>query len=158
MNKKEAAKAIGHIPSGLFIVATSEGGRKEGYLASWVQQVSFDPLLISIAINKDRPGYDAIKAGKTFTVNVVGEHEMGYLKHFWSGYDPADSPFDKIENSLTESGGLVLKDAKSVLECRLKESINPGDHEIIIAEVTASYVLSEGAPIKVHTRTTGLDY
>ncbi|PIK14967.1 flavin reductase family protein [Halobacteriovorax sp. JY17] len=158
MNKKEAAKAIGHIPSGLFIVATNDGGRKDGYLASWVQQVSFEPLLISIAINKGRPGYEAIMSGKTFTVNVVGEHEMGYLKYFWSGYDPSDSPFDKIDCSLSESGGVILKDAKSVLECRLKSTVNPGDHEIIIAEVTASYTLSEGAPIKVHTRTTGLDY
>ncbi|ATH06959.1 hypothetical protein BIY24_03110 [Halobacteriovorax marinus] len=158
MNKKEAAKAIGHIPSGLFIVAVSDGGVKQGYLASWVQQVSFDPLLISIAINKSRPGYEAIMSGKTFTVNVVGEHEMGYLKHFWSGYDPADSPFDKMDCNMSEAGGVVLKDAKSVLECRVKDSIKPGDHEIIIAEVTASYTLSEGAPIKVHTRATGLDY
>ena len=158
MNKKDAAKAIGHIPSGLFIVATNVGGKKEAYLASWVQQVSFDPLLISIAISKERPGYEEILSGSLFTVNVVGEHEMSYLKYFWSGYDPSDPPFDKIEHNLTEAGGIVIKEAKSVLECRLKEKVHPGDHEIIIAEVLSSYTLNEGASIKVHTRPSGLDY
>ena len=44
----DKAQAVGHIPSGLFIVTTTDGGKKDGYLASWVQQVSFEPLVLSL--------------------------------------------------------------------------------------------------------------
>lgn len=59
MDEKEKALAVGHIPSGLFVVAIKDGENKDGYLASWVQQVSFKPLLVSLAISPSRPGYEA---------------------------------------------------------------------------------------------------
>jgi flavin reductase (DIM6/NTAB) family NADH-FMN oxidoreductase RutF len=155
---KDVAKAVGHIPSGLFIVATKNGEQLDGYLASWVQQVSFSPLMIALAINPDRPGYESIVAGKTFTVNVVGEHEMNYLKHFWSGYDPANSPFKEIEHEISENDGILIKGAKSVIECRFKDKIKPGDHELVLAEVVASHVMNDEAKPKTHIRKSGLDY
>lgn len=152
----EIAKAVGHIPSGLFVVCTKDGQQKDGYLASWVQQVSFKPLLIAVACNKDRKGYDVIRSGKTFTVNVVGDHEGNYMKHFWSGYDK--SPFEEIPHQVSENDGILIDAAKSVIECRMISKIQPGDHEIIIAEVVASHVLNEEAKPKTHIRKSGLDY
>ncbi|MCR9205062.1 MAG: flavin reductase family protein, partial [Halobacteriovoraceae bacterium] len=59
----EKATAVGHIPSGLFIVSVNKDDQKDGYLASWVQQVSFDPLIVAFTIKSDRPGYEAIVSG-----------------------------------------------------------------------------------------------
>ena len=57
ISEKEKALAVGHISSGLFIVATkNKDDLIDGYLASWVQQVSFSPLLISLAI---KPGLNS---------------------------------------------------------------------------------------------------
>ena len=73
---KEKAAPVGHIPSGLFVVTTlNEKGEKVGYLASWVQQLSFNPLRIGLAINSDRPGFDQINEGAQFAVNTVGKQE-----------------------------------------------------------------------------------
>ncbi len=156
---KKIAEAVGHIPSGLFIVcAQNESGQKDGYLASWVQQVSFKPLLVALAINPDRPGYETIKSGKAFTINIVGDHESQYMRHFWKGYAPGEGPFGEIEHEVSENGGILIKDAKSTVECKFKESIKPGDHEIVIAEVVNSYVQDSEAKSKVHLRKNGLDY
>jgi flavin reductase (DIM6/NTAB) family NADH-FMN oxidoreductase RutF len=66
------ATSVGHIPSGLFIVAVQDAQSNtiDGYLASWVQQVSFNPLIVSLAIKPGRPAYDLIKAGHTFAINI----------------------------------------------------------------------------------------
>ncbi|MFZ8934275.1 MAG: flavin reductase family protein [Bacteriovoracaceae bacterium] len=158
MSNKEIAAAVGHIPSGLFIVcAQSEDGQKDGYLASWVQQVSFNPLLVALAVNPDRPGYETIKSGRAFTVNVVGEQETSFLRHFWKGYAPGQGPFGEINHEVSENGGILIKDALSTIECTFKESIKPGDHEIVIAEVIQSYVHHDSKS-KVHLRKNGLDY
>lgn len=155
---KEETRGVGQIPSGLFIVCAKEGDVIDGYLASFVQQVSFDPLLLALAIRPGRPAYDMIKAGGTFTVNVVGEHEKGYLKHFWTGYDPEKNPFAEIPHQVGDNGAVALEGALAVIEARMVESITPGDHEVLFAEVTGSRVLAEEARPMVHLRKSGLDY
>ncbi len=155
---RDIAKAVGHIPSGLFVVTTNNGGQKDGYLASWVQQVSFSPLMIAVAIKEDRVCYEPIKEGQTFTVNIVGKHDMNYLKHFWSGYAPEDNPFSEIATKDGEHGGVILEGAKSAVECKMVSMQKPGDHTIIFAEVIGSYVNNEEAEVKTHIRKSGLDY
>ena len=98
MLQSDKAAAVGHVPSGLFIVAVSDPQSKttDGYLASWIQQVSFNPMIVALAIKPGRPAYELIKAGKTFAINVVGDHDKNYLKHFWKGYDPNNNPFHEV--------------------------------------------------------------
>lgn len=158
MDDREKALAVGHIPSGLFVVCTKDGEQKEGYLASWVQQVSFSPLMIAVACKEGRPGYERIMAGEVFTVNIVGKHHMDYLKHFWSGYGPEDNPFGEIEHTISENGGIIFSEAKSCVECRMVSKQTPGDHDIVFAEVIGSYELNPAADVKVHIRKSGMDY
>lgn len=157
---KNKANAVGHIPSGLFIVTAQHGGTNtiDGFLASWVQQVSFEPLLVSLCIKSGRPVYDAIKSGALFTINVVGKHDGTYLKHFWQGFDSNKNVFNAIEHEVRGDGAVLITQAKSSIVCRLKSSSQPGDHEVIIAEVVDSIVHDEDAKPQVHIRKSGLDY
>lgn len=158
MLHSETATTVGHIPSGLFIVAVTSGGHTDGYLASWVQQVSFEPLIISLAIKPGRPAYDLIKSGHPFAVNIIGDHDKSYLKHFWKGYDPDNNPFNELPHHVGEFGGVILDQAKSSIECQMISSSNPGDHEIVFAKVLSSHVMNEEAKPLVHIRKSGKDY
>ena len=157
---KEQAVAVGQIPSGLFIVCATdkENSNADGYLASWIQQVSFEPLLLCLAIKPGRPAYELIKSGNPFSINIVGDHESSYLKHFWKGYDPEFNPFSEIDHVLSDNNTINFKDAKAVIECRFVSSTQPGDHELVIAEVVNSVINNEVAKPKVHLRKNGLDY
>lgn len=152
--------AVGHIPSGLFIVVVKDQNSQiiDGYLASWVQQVSFTPMMISIAIKPGRPAYDLIKKGNVFSINVVGEHEKSFLKYFWKGYDPENNPFNELKTIISELGSVILLDAKSTMECKMIGSYVPGDHEVIFAEVVASHVHEESTKPLVHLRKSGANY
>ena len=155
---KEESVGVGQIPSGLFIVCAQKNGEIDGYLASFVQQVSFDPLLLCLAVRPGRPAYDLIKGGETFSINVVGDHDSKYMKHFWSGYDPQKNPFAEIPHRIEASGAVTIEAAKAVVEARLVQSAQPGDHEVVFAEVLGSRILhDEGKPL-VHLRKSGLDY
>ena len=154
------AEAVGHIPSGLFIVCaqTQKDEVIDGYLASWIQQVSFAPLLLTLAIKPGRPVFDLIMLGQVFTINVVGDHDRSYLKHFWKGHSPDANPFADIPHFTTEQGGVALKDAKSYIDCKMKDKISPGDHHLVIAQVLASETLDDKARSVTHVRKTGLIY
>ena len=98
----EKSKPVGRIPSGLFIVTAILDDQEDGFLASWIQQASFTPLLLSVAMKPGRPCYDAVKAHGRFVVNIVDEANKGLLKNFWKGYSPDESPFADLEHEVVE--------------------------------------------------------
>jgi flavin reductase (DIM6/NTAB) family NADH-FMN oxidoreductase RutF len=156
----DKADAVGHIPSGLFIVAVQDQttGMIDGFLASFIQQISFNPMMVSLAIKPGRPAYELIKSGRKFAINVIGDHDKSYLKHFWKGYDPAQNPFKELPHEIGQNGGIILTQAKSAIECEMTEGCKPGDHEVIFARVLASYGMATEAKPLVHVRKSGSDY
>lgn len=161
MFTQDIATAVGKIPSGLFIVCAKQGDQMDGFLGSWIQQVSFQPLLVSLCLKPGRPVYEAIMNQAIFSINIVGEHKKDLLKPFWSGYDPQKNPFSQLAYQVSEQGALLLEDAYAVIECKKAQSLQPGDHELVIAEVLGSYTRADIATsVKpmVHVRKTGSSY
>ena len=158
--QSDKAVAVGLIPSGLFIVTVRDQSTQliDGYLASVVQQISCNPLIVSLAIKPGRPAYDLIKAGNPFVINIVGDHDKAYLKHFWKGYDPAQNPFSEIPHHDGEFGGVILDQAKAAIECVITSFTKPGDHEVVFAEVKASHIMNTESKPMVHIRKSGADY
>jgi flavin reductase (DIM6/NTAB) family NADH-FMN oxidoreductase RutF len=153
----EPAAAVGKIPSGLFVVTACEGDRKEGYLGSWIQQASFSPLLLNLAIRPGRPCYDLIHATRRLCINVVGHKNGGLMKPFWSPSPDVDA-FAGLEWSRTGRGNIAMGLALAYLECELRSSVTPGDHEILFVEVVGGKVLqAEDKPL-AHVRKSGLGY
>ena len=151
-------EALGKVASGLFVVTASENGQQDGYLASFIQQISFEPMLISSAVKPGRPAYDIMKSKGKFTINIVGSDNNGVMKPFWSGYSPETNPFENLKTEVSESGELLLLDCAAALECVVKEWAQPGDHELAIAEVTAEHIFKADDKPLTHIRKSGLKY
>src|SRR3954463_16491360 len=83
---KALAAAVGRIPSGLFVVTARNGSAETGMLASWVQQCSFEPLQVSVAIRPGRPLVAWLTPGAAFTVNVLERGQTDLLVHFGKGF------------------------------------------------------------------------
>lgn len=149
---------VGKIPSGLFIITVTDGESKEGFLASWIQQVSFDPLMISIAIEPERPVLERIREVDCFCVNIVGHQNNGLLKPFWGGAREGVNPLDAVETLVTPRGNVLLNDSMASLECELRDTFTAGDHVIVIGEVVETHLLKPEDKPMTHVRKTGASY
>jgi flavin reductase (DIM6/NTAB) family NADH-FMN oxidoreductase RutF len=152
------AKAIGRIPSGVYILTTRHGGRDEVMMASWVQQAAFEPVSISVAVHKDRPIRQTLLAARRFALAVLPQDDTSLMKKYARGVPPGEDPFAGIE-VLTTPGGLhVPAGGIAWLECELSHVCDfAADHEIHVARVTAGQVLREGKSF-MHLRGSGLHY
>jgi flavin reductase (DIM6/NTAB) family NADH-FMN oxidoreductase RutF len=149
---------VGKIPSGLFIVTTVQGGRREGFLASWVQQASFEPLVISLALKANRPFSDFLLETGRFCVNIVGHANNGVMKPFWGKYEPGADPFADLKVEMSPRGNLLLPDTIAALECELRGSAQPGDHRIVFGEVVESRMFKAEDKPMTHVRKSGSGY
>jgi flavin reductase (DIM6/NTAB) family NADH-FMN oxidoreductase RutF len=157
-NDAEAlAAALGRIPSGLFVLTARDGTRETGMLASWVQQCSFDPPQVSVAVRKGRDVLDWLRDGAAFVVNVVPEGGKALVAHFGKGFGPDEPAFEGL--AVRRDGEIppVLLSAHAYLACRVVSRADAGDHVLVIGRVERGAVLNQGGPI-VHVRKNGLKY
>ncbi len=155
--RKHLASALGRVASGLFIVTARRQEAETGMLASWVQQCSFEPPLVSLAVQRGREIASWLTDGSWVTLNILDDTQTDMIVHFGRGFGPGQPAFEGLDVERADSGGPILSEALAYLECRIVNRMATGDHDLFIAECVRGQLLSEGHPM-VHVRKSGLHY
>src|SRR6516165_9402873 len=95
--EKQLAAALGRIPSGVFIVTARREGQETGMLASWIQQCSFVPPMLSLALKQGRFLAAWLTDGAAFTVNILERDQTDMIAHFGRGFAPDEPAFTGLE-------------------------------------------------------------
>lgn len=156
--KQTAGKAMGRIPSGVFILSASHRGEATAMMASWVQQCAFEPPAVTVALAKGRAIGELIKGSGRFALSVVGEEDTSLMKRYARGVKEGEDPFAGVETFPSPEGIPVLGAAIAWLECRVVQTCDfAGDHELLVAEVSAGDVRKQGKAF-THQRGSGFHY
>jgi flavin reductase (DIM6/NTAB) family NADH-FMN oxidoreductase RutF len=142
---------------GLYVVGVAHEGRRDGFTAGWITQVSFQPLLLALSINPTHASYPLLVGGGGFTVNVLRRGQFELARHFGtlSGRDT-----DKLAGQRWApgpGGAPILLDAAACLECRVSARHSVGDHELVVGQVTGGRVLDTQAAPMTYAETGNLD-
>ncbi|MDP6538057.1 MAG: flavin reductase family protein [Planctomycetota bacterium] len=151
------ARALGRVPSGLFIVTSLLDGRPVGFVGSFVAQTGLAPPTICVAIAKGRDHLLAIRQQQGFVVSVLDPQSQGAMGAFFKRREDGSSPFDELSVRPAPSGPPIVTEALAWLDCRLASEHATGDHVVCFGEVEAGDCLREGDP-SVHLRADGLSY
>ncbi len=154
---KSLGSALGRIPSGVFIVTAAKDGVETGMLASWVQQCSFTPPLITFVVQRGRPISTFLSKDEAFTLNILEANQTDMIAHFGKGFALTDNAFQELEIQRAVPNGPILNEALAYLFGKVLTTMPVGDHDLYVAEVTAGKLLDEGQPM-VHIRKNGFHY
>lgn len=158
MSTKAYDPVLGRVPSGIFILTVGSGQRSTGMLASWVMQAGFEPPTISVAVKLSRYVCDWITAGQPFVLNLVGEGQKDFLKHFGKGFEPGAPAFEGLNITHCARGVPILSDAIGHLECEPAGHVDSPDHRIFLAKVVRGRLKESEAKPMVHIRKSGASY
>lgn len=157
-SKLSIGKALGRVPSGLFVLTSKYNDKASAMLASWVQQAAFEPPAVSVAVARQRWISDLIRRSGRMALSIIPKDDTALMKHYARGLSETDDPFDGVRTMDAPSGVPVLADAVAFLDCRLVQTVDFGaDHEMFLAEITAGDVLREGQAF-THQRGNGFHY
>ena len=138
MDQQAKRDALCLIPYGLYAVTCDDGSQRTAFTASWLTQCSFEPPLVAMAVRRDSLPSHLIHAAGSFAINFVGPERMDLLKLL---VKPASQVGDKLAGYPTqpgETGAPLLDCAVAWLECKVSETVTPGDHTLVIGEVVAA--------------------
>jgi flavin reductase (DIM6/NTAB) family NADH-FMN oxidoreductase RutF len=149
---------LGRVPSGIFILTVGTGNRATGMLASWVQQAGFEPPMISLAVKLGRFVCEWLTEGQPFVLNLVGESQSAFLKHFSRGFEPNEPAFEGVPITHCRRGVPILSDALGHLECEPVRHVDSGDHRVFLANVVRGRLNQIHSRPMVHIRKSGAKY
>lgn len=144
MRKKEfkGSVILNPVPV-VMITCRNKEGKDNVFTVAWTGTVCTKPPMLSISIRPSRLSYEYIKETMEFTVNLP--HRRQVRETDYCGVRSGRA-VDKIKemNFVMKEGTHVdvpyIEDCPINIECRVKEIIPLGTHDLFIAEVLGSHV------------------
>jgi flavin reductase (DIM6/NTAB) family NADH-FMN oxidoreductase RutF len=134
--------------SGVTIVTVASDAGPHGMTATSFAAVSLDPPLVLVCLEKGSRTRSLIWENGTFAINVLGVDQKEVSREFATR---GDKSFDDLPHHLGETKAPLLDGSVASVECRSKEWIDAGDHDVVIAEVLACEI-GTGDPLIYYER------
>jgi flavin reductase (DIM6/NTAB) family NADH-FMN oxidoreductase RutF len=148
--KEEWIQALGTMTYGIYVLTTCYKEEINGMIASWVSQVSYDPLLIMVAVHTNRYSHHLIEKSGCLALNVLAREQGDLLQRFKEP-DPK-AKFSSLQWNRGTTGSPVLEDCIAYFEGKIVDRFSPGNHTLFVAEVVDAKVMATGQPL------SSLDY
>lgn len=157
MTKRNFSEVLAKIPYGVSVVTMGRGGAKveNGLTISWLSQVSFDPPMLMVAVDKLHYSVDLLRSTKNFCVNLLGEDQGALAGRFARQATTGDDKLAEVAQRPADSGAAILTDAIAYFDCEVSSMVEAGDHLLVIGTVEDAGVLGDGTPM---TSASGLRY
>ena len=143
--KEAILENMAHMTYGIYVLTTRFEGTINGMIASWVSQVSYDPPLIMAAVHPNRYSHDLLVKSGHFALHIISRERKDFLARFKGPV--AGEKFVSIAWSDGVTGCPILADCIGCVECRIIQSLAPGNHTLFLGEVVNAVFNAEKTPL-----------
>ncbi len=146
MSNDPIKDALQMMPYGFYSITSREGDAVNAMVANWIMQVSFEPRLVAMAIQKKSYSFGLIQKEGVFAVNIFNKQDAEVLKLFTKGR--AKNPEKMKGVNFTpgpQTGCPILEGAAAYLECEvIAIHDDGGDHNLVVGKVINADVFKPG--------------
>ena len=152
--RRKIGAALAKVASGIYVATARVDDELVGMLCSFVEQCSFEPPMISLAVGTDRAILQALDGHSLFGLHILSKENNALMKAFSR---PGDS-FEGLE--LVENLFEIpqIADAYAFLACKVAGRLVCGDHILYTAEVFDGELQHPGQEPMVRIRANGFKY
>lgn len=139
-------KALFNIGYGLYVLTARDGDTDNGCIINTVMQVTSNPVLIAIGVNKQNLTHDMILKTKEFGISILTKNTpFEVLQHFGYQSGRVVNKFDSFDTKARSEDGIVYLSEylNSYLSCKVVEAIDFGSHTIFKAEVLDTKAITD---------------
>ena len=135
------------MPSGLYVVgSTDRAARRNGMTLNWASQVSFEPKLLGIAVEREAFTHELISASGVYALCLIDREDRAIVRKFTK---PVDIDLDaKTLNGFAyldgpATGAPVLAQSVAYLECEVRQPVEVGNHTLFLGEIVNAAFLAD---------------
>lgn len=147
-------KVTWKIPNALVLIGSASGEEWNGMTASWITQVSMEPVLIGVGVDNTAVTHRLISEGGSFSVNLWSSEDTRVFVKFSK---PAERDGDTLNGRPVHtgvSGAPIFDEALAWMDCEVRQSLDLGTHTFFVGEIVDAGVNDEETPAAAlsHTR------
>ena len=145
LDDKLVNKVAWKIPNALALIGSRAGDERNAMTASWITQLSMEPVLIGVSIDNTAVTHRLIAEGSSFTVNLWdAEETQVFVKFSKPAVDDGVTLNGRAVRTAT-TGAPVFEEAVAWIDCEVRHQIDLGTHTLFVGEVVDVAVRDDAA-------------
>jgi flavin reductase (DIM6/NTAB) family NADH-FMN oxidoreductase RutF len=143
MDPELVNKVTWKIPNALALIGSASGEEWNGMTASWITQVSMEPVLIGVGVDNKAVTHRLISAGGSFSVNLWSADDTRVFVKFSK---PAERDGDTLNGRPVhpgKTGAPVFDEAVAWMDCEVRQAIDLGTHTFFVGELVDAGINDE---------------
>ena len=128
-------KVTWKIPNALALIGSASGEEWNAMTASWITQLSMEPVLIGVGIDNRAVTHRLVSEGGSFSVNLWSPEDTRAFVKFSK---PATRDRNKLNDRVTRiatTGAPIFENALAWMDCEVRRTINFGTHTLFVGEI-----------------------
>ncbi|HSS10377.1 MAG TPA: flavin reductase family protein [Acidimicrobiales bacterium] len=139
------------MPSGLYVIGSRSGDRRNLMTLNWASQLSFEPKLVGISVEQTAVTHRLISEGRAFSLCLIDREDRAIVRKFVKPVD-ADLAAATLNGFPFRDGQVtgvpILTQAVAWMETQVRDQVPCGNHTLFIAEVVdCGFQKAEDTPV-----------
>jgi flavin reductase (DIM6/NTAB) family NADH-FMN oxidoreductase RutF len=138
------------MPSGLYVVGSRAGERRNGMTTNWATQLSFDPKLVGVSVEREAFTHELVTDGGVFSVNLVAQADRAIVRKFTKPVevDLAARTLNGFPFHDGATGAPILDQAVAFVDCEVRQTVELGGHSLFLGEIVdCAFQVDEETPV-----------
>ena len=123
------------IPNALALIGSRSGEERNGMTASWITQLSMEPVLIGVGVDNTAVTHRLISQGGSFTVNLWNAEDTRVFVKFSKPATYADGTLNGRPVREATTGAPVFTEAIAWMDCEVRHAVDLGTHTLFVGEL-----------------------
>jgi flavin reductase (DIM6/NTAB) family NADH-FMN oxidoreductase RutF len=125
------------LPTGLYLVGSASGSRRNLMTANLVVQVATDPRTVGVAVERSALTRELIEASGAFALSVLSRSDRAVVRTFAKPAVPGPAEDELSGHRCLDapSGAPILRNAIAYLDCRVVSRLDFASHVFFAGEV-----------------------
>ena len=128
-------KVTWKIPTALALIGSRAGDERNAMTASWITQLSMEPVLVGVGVENDAVTHRLISEGGSFTVNLWDASDTRvFVKFSKPAVDDGTTLNGRAVRAAT-TGAPVFEEALAWMDCEVRHRLDLGTHTLFVGEI-----------------------
>lgn len=145
MSDDSIKDALRMMPYGFYSITSTNGDEVNAMVANWVSQVSYEPRLVALGLQKTSYTHGLVEQGRVFAINIFLKEDQEIIMPFCKSRAKFANKMDEASYTVApETGCPILDGAAAYIEFKVTQIVDiGGDHDIVVGEAVGAGVLKE---------------